>query len=228
MTDTIHMEGYSHPIRKQKIYVIGDTPILDMYFQGLFQTYSDELVHRHKVVIIFSDTYIKHQPRWCKTIFSDAIFRIRDNQDLRLAATYIQHTSKPLLVVWYSSDIPSVILQSLLQSKEDITFMTGGTNIVKQDYTSVFWNNTILHDEIYSTLISKMGPEMLKELDLKTIVQECKGSGVSLAWSSFRESDKKGALYWYDLPTNTVAIPPQASEYLRVLADALELRTSFT
>ena len=217
------MEGYPHPIRKQKIYVIGDTAVLDTYFQGIFKTYSDELLHRHKVVLIFSDTYVKHQPRWCKTIFSDAVFRIRDNQDLRLAATYIQHTSKPLLVVWYGSDIPPVMLQNLLQSKEDITFLTGGTNIVKQDYTSVFWNIRTPYDDIYSTAVSKMGVEMLRDLDLKTVVQECKGSGVSLVWSSFRESDKKGALYWYDLHTPQVVIPPQASEYLRTLADALEL-----
>jgi len=222
------MEGYPHPLRKQKIYVIGETSVLDTYFQSIFQTYSDELLHRHKVVVIFSDAYIKHQPRWCKEIFSDAVFRVRDNQDLRLAATYIQHTSKPLCVIWYSSDIPSVMVQNLLQSKDDITFITGGTNIVKQDYTSVFWNTKTSYDEIYSTAASKMGPEMLKELDLKTIVQECKGSGVSLVWSSFRESDKKGALYWYDLQTTSVAIPPHASDYLRILADALESNSSFT
>ena len=147
MTDTIHMEGYPHPLRKQKIYVIGETSVLDTYFQSIFQTYSDELLHRHKVVVIFSDAYIKHQPRWCKEIFSDAVFRVRDNQDLRLAATYIQHTSKPLCVIWYSSDIPSVMVQNLLQSKDDITFITGGTNIVKQDYTSVFWNTKTSYDE---------------------------------------------------------------------------------
>ena len=215
---TFSLEAYSFPIRKQKIFCVGEFNQLDKSFYSLLQLYSEEVLRRNKIVVIFSDSFLKHQPKFLRNTFIDAVFRIRDNQDLRLAYTFIQHTSKPLIVLWYGSTIPN----ALFETKDDITLICGGL-ASKNDYTSIFWNTRSSYDEVVSIL----GPR-LKELDIKTILNETKASEVSLVWSCIGDSSKNGSLYWFDLNSIKELHPninyQQASEYLRTLADALETK----
>jgi len=213
---TIQLEAYSIPIRKQKIFCVGDLYSLDKSYNSLLQLFSEEVLRRNKIVVVFSDTFLKHQPKYLKNTYIDAIFRIRETQDLRLAYTYIQNCSKPLIVLWYGYDIPSPIFQS----KDDITLISGGT-YPKNEYSTIFWNTKSSHDEVVAILSSKM-----KDVDTKTILNETKASDVSLVWSSVGESDKRGSLYWFDFNSIKNYQPninyAQASEYLRNLADVLE------
>jgi hypothetical protein len=215
---TIQLEAYSIPIRKQKIFCVGDLYNLDKSYNYLLHLYSEEVLRRNKIVVIFSDTFLKHQPKYLKNIYIDAIFRIRETQDLRLAYTYIQNCSKPLIVLWYGYDIPAAIFQS----KDDITLIAGGT-FPRNDFNSIFWSTKASYDEVSVILGSKM-----KDIDTKTILNETKASDVSLVWSSIGESEKRGSLYWFDFNSIKSSQPSinyaQASEYLRTLADALESR----
>ena len=228
MSDTIHLEGYSSSLRKQKIFCISESvQSLDIMFQGLYKQYSEEVLRRNKVVCFFSDIYIKHHPKWLQEVHCDAIFYIRDNNDLRLAATFIQHTTKPLCILWYGNDLPLSLFNLWSSSnKEDITLLIGGTTISRADYTSIFWSTKSSYDEIHPIILYKMGP---KNMDLKLIIQECKASEVSIVWSSFGESDKNGSLFWFDFSSVKNSGPhinyTHASEYLRTLADALELKS---
>lgn len=226
MADTIHLEGYSAPLRKQKLFCISESAQhLDIMYQGLYKTYSEEVLRRNKLVVIFSDIYVKHHPKWLDHYHVDAQYRIRDNNDLRLAATFIQHTSKPLSIIWYGHDLPMSLFNiwSASHHKDDITLITGGSTITRADYTSIFWSTKSSYDDIHSVVLYKMGP---KNMDLKLIIQECKASEVSLVWSLFGESDKTGSLFWFDFNSVKNTGPhinyTQASEYLRTLADALE------
>ena len=174
------------------------------------------MLRRNKTVVVFSDSYLKHQPKFLKNTFLDAVFRVRDTQDLRLAYTFIQHTSKPLIVLWYGNSIPNAIFEL----KEDITLISGGL-MPKHEYNSIFWNTSSSYDDINSIIGLKF-----KELDIKTILNETKASDVSLTWSSIGDADKRGSLYWFDFNSIKDLTPTinytQASEYLRSLADALE------
>ena len=226
MSDTIQLEGYSAPLRKQKIFCISDSvQILDTMFQGLYKTYSEEVLRRNKCVVIYTDIYAKHNPKWIHNYHIDAEFHIRDNNDLRLAATFIEHTSKPLCIIWYGQELPISLFNiwSAYHNKADITLITGASSVTRADYTSIFWSTKSSYDDIHSVVLYKMGP---KNMDLKLIIQECKASEVSLVWCSFGEPDKSGSLYWFDFNSVKNAAPhinyAQASEYLRTLADALE------
>jgi hypothetical protein len=180
--------------------------------------YCDEVLRRNKTVVIFSDSYLKHQPKFLKTACIDATFRVRDTQDLRLAYTFIQNTSKPLIVIWYGVSIPNAIFEL----KDDITLITGGL-MPKHEYTSIFWNISSSYNDVNSIIGNKM-----KDADIKTILNETKASDVTLAWSSIGDMDKSGSLYWFDLNSIKDIIPSinyaQASEYLRTLADVLEFK----
>ena len=214
----LQLEGYNLSLHKQRIYCVGDINIVDKLFNSLYLTYEEEVIRKHKVVIIFSDIYCKYQPKWINSILCDAIFRIRDNLDLRLAATFIQHTVKPLIIIWYGSEIPPTILNM----KDDITIITGGKNSnIRDEYSSIIWNNKTTYQEVYPILFQKFGS---KTVDIRSVLQECSASSVFLAWSSIGDNDKKGSLYWYDITKKVVpAIDyKQASEYLRGLADVLE------
>jgi hypothetical protein len=215
---TIQLEAYSIPIRKQKIYCVGELKQVDKSISALLNMYCDEVIRRNKTVVIFSDSYLKHQPKFLRNIFIDAIFRVRDTQDLRLAYTFIQNTSKPLLIIWYGVSIPNVVFET----KDDITLISGGL-MPKNEYNSIFWNTTSSYDDVNSIIGLK-----IKDIDVKTILNETKASDVSLAWSSVGDSDKRGSLYWFDLNSIKDIQPSinydQASEYLRTLADALEMK----
>ena len=64
MSDTINLEGYSLPLRKQKIFCISEsTQSLDIMFQGLYKQYSEEVIRRNKVICFFSDIYMNHHPK---------------------------------------------------------------------------------------------------------------------------------------------------------------------
>lgn len=219
MSDTtIQLEAYSIPIRKQKIYCVGELKQIDKSINALLNMYCDEVIRRNKTVLIFSDSYLKHQPKFLRNIFIEATFRIRDTQDLRLAYTFIQNTSKPLIIIWYGLSIPNV----MFETKDDITLISGGL-MPKNEYTSIFWNTSSSYDDVNSIVGLK-----LKDIDVKTILNETKASDVSLAWSSVGDSDKRGSLYWFDLNSIKDIQPSinydQASEYLRTLADALEMK----
>ena len=214
MSDTIQLEAYSAQLKKQKIYCVGEALHLDSMFHGLFNMYSEEMLRRHRTVVIFTDVFLKHQPKFLKNTYIDAIFRIRDNNDLRLAYTFIQHTAKPLIVLWYGNDIPNQIFNL------DITLITGGLH-PKNEYNSIFFNSKVSTGEATNVLHSKM-----KDVNIKGILSELKASEVSLVWHSIGESDKRGNLNWFDFTSIKSPIPiinyHHAVEYLRNLADALE------
>jgi hypothetical protein len=151
-----------------------------------------------------------------KHLFGDFTIRyIKDSKDLQLAYTYIQHCAKPLVIIWYSNEIPQAIFSNLNSTKEDITLLTGGTN-VRYDYSSIFFTMKTTYEEIYSVLASR-----LKNIDIKSVLNETKASDVSLVYNS-------GSLCWFDYNSIQGIAPiinyKQASDYLRGLADALELK----
>lgn len=225
MTDTIHLEAFSENIRKQKLYCVGDVQSLDKMIFGLYSSYNEEVIYRSKSILVLSDNYVKHTPKFLKNTQFDLIFRIKDMKDLQLAYTYIQHCTKPLFIAWYANDLPSTIFNALNSLKDDITLVAGGLQNPTHQYSSVFWSTKSIYDEVNSFMVSRT-----KDIDVRTILNETKANDVSLVWCSNGTSDKKGILYWYDFNSFKSMIPSinytQASEYLRTLADALELKES--
>ena len=74
MTDsTIALEAYCIPIRKQKLYCVGELKQMDKTLYAFYKLYSDEVLHRNKTVVIFSDSYLKHQPNYLRNTFVEDI-----------------------------------------------------------------------------------------------------------------------------------------------------------
>ena len=151
-----------------------------------------EVAHRGRKVLVFQGTYVP--PRWLLQLGWDATFHIRDVQDLKLALTYIQHTSRPTRVVWTGADPVPAVMTSL-ERLDGISLIAIGEKAPSHpDWQLIFWAPDVSQEEVEPTVIARMGSAH----GLRSILKELRASQVGLVWSSKDEKDKHGALYWYD------------------------------
>jgi hypothetical protein len=108
MTSTLHIEAYDWAPMKQRMFVLGELEdALNIYLR----LQHDLLFRGRKVLVIAGqDT----TPRLGKLkLFEqswDFIIRVRTNMDYSLFASYLQHSPKPVSVLWLGSEIPPVLL----------------------------------------------------------------------------------------------------------------------
>jgi hypothetical protein len=157
----------------------------------------------------------------------DATFIIRDNQDIRLALTYVMNAAKPTRVVWAGGEPPAAVFQYL--SKQDAISLIGfGVNAPRStEWDAIFWKGVDAED-IEPLLHQRLGIQVTERYHLKTVLKELKSSDLSLVWSSIGESDKRGSLYWFDPSEGSSQSAAysyeDAADILRTIADSLSAR----
>jgi len=153
-----------------------------------------DLAHRGRKVLVSQGTYVP--PRWLLHLGWDAVFRVRDVQDLKLALTYIQHTARPTRVVWAGLE-PAAAVLTTLGRLDGITLIGVGEKApAHPDWQLIFWSPEVGQEEVEPVIIARMGA--VGATGLRSILKELRASQVGLVWSSKDEADKHGALYWYD------------------------------
>jgi hypothetical protein len=209
---TLRLEGFSESLRGAKVYCVGTS---QNFVKGRMAALDAEVAHRGRKVLVFQGTV---PPRWLLQIGWDAVFRIRDVQDLKLALTYIQHTSRPTRVVWAGGDpAPAVMLN--LSRQDGITLMCLGDKApTHPDWEMIFWAPDVAQEDVEPTVLARMG----SAVGLRSVLKELRASQVGLVWSSKDEKDKHGALYWYD-PSDGVDLattidPQEAAAVLKEVA----------
>jgi hypothetical protein len=158
----------------------------------------------------------------------DAIFILRDATDTRLALTYVVSAQKPVRVVWAGEPVMPFI--TYLEKHEQITIMGLGTSAPNLlTWNAIFWTHDTAVDLIESSLIVRIGSAVLSKYNLRSVLKEIKASEVGLVWSSIRESDKRGSIYWFDPAENGTAASmyslQDAADVLRSIADSLSSPT---
>ena len=130
---TLRLEGFSESLRGAKAYCVGTS---QNFVKGRMAALDAEVAHRGRKVLVLQGGV---PPRWLLQIGWDAVFRIRDLQDLKLALTYIQHTSRPTRVVWAGGDpAPAVMLN--LSRQDGITLIALGDKApTHPDWEMIFW-----------------------------------------------------------------------------------------
>jgi hypothetical protein len=148
----------------------------------------EELLNRGRKVLILQNVR-DISMRWSQKIQWDAVFRIRDTQDLRLAMTYIQNVSvKPVRVVWIGDEPPMPIL-SFMQ-KQEVTFLVGSTSVPRGSWSAIFWHNSADEKEIQDGLQNRPG----SQINLSQVLKELRAVSAGLVWSCIGET---GSLYWF-------------------------------
>ena len=191
--DTVRLEGFSESLRGSNSYCVSSNlKFVQNFLKGRVATLDAEVAHRGRKVLVFQGTYVP--PRWLLQLGWDATFHVRDIQDLKLALTYLQHTSRPTRVVWTGADPVPAVMTSLARLDGVTLLAVGEKAPTHPDWQLIFWSPDVRQEDVEPTIMARMG----SATGLRSILKELHASQVGLVWSSKNEKDKHGALYWYD------------------------------
>jgi len=80
---------------------------------------------------------------------------------------------------------------------EGVTLIGLGTSAPSHpDWQAIFWSSDAVIGIVEPTIQARMGAT--GATGLRSVLKELQGSQVGLVWSSIGETDKHGAMYWYD------------------------------
>lgn len=217
----VRLEGFSAPLKGQKIWICGTRDTLGAQILNRLAALEEELLNRGRKVLILQNQK-DISLRWSHQILWDATFRIKDTQDLRLAATYIQNAAKPIRVVWIGDEPPSTLMTAMASS--EITFVVASTQNPRATWNAIFYHPTLSQSFIEESLIPRMGSSHVQKLNIHSVLRELQASDVGLVWSSIGESDKNGSIYWNDLEetTNTPFDPRESIDHLKEISEFLK------
>ncbi len=216
--DTVRVEGFGGSLKGQKLWIVGDEHLLPNRLHVLEQ----ELLGRGRRILVIADGR-KHIPRWAITIEWDAVFKIRDALDLRLALTYVMNATKPVRIVWLGDEPTPAVMSKL--HVHDSTFLGFGNNKPQQSWDAIFFSGLLDKSRIEDVLMTRMGSAKLSHFNLSSVIPELRVAKAGLVWSSHGESDRSGHLYWYDVAEGEPPAEPfdmtEAANFLRELADRI-------
>ena len=79
--------------------------------------------------------------------------------------------------------------------------------------------------QIEEMLLSRVGQNKLRSMNLRSILPELKTAKASLVWSTIDETERAGSLYWFDTmdgqPPEDLWNPMETSMFLHDLADRI-------
>ena len=190
--ETLRLEGFSDSLRGANSFCVAGNPNFTQNFiKGRMAALDAEVAHRGRKVLVYQEAV----PRWLLHLGWDAVFRLREVQDLKLALTYIQHTTRPTRVVWIGPE-PASAVMTTLGRLEGITLIGVGEKApAHPDWQLIFWSPDAAQESVEATIAARMGSVTTA---LRSILKELRASQVGLVWSSKDEKDKHGALYWYE------------------------------
>ena len=225
-SDDIRLEGFAEHLRGKKIYCVAQNETaLQQLIRSCVSSLDTEVAHRGRKALFVQEG--STATSWLLRMKWDATFIIRDNQDIRLALTYVMNAAKPTRVVWAGGEPPAAVFQYL--SKQDAISLIGfGANAPRStEWDAIFWKG-VDAENIEPLLHQRLGIQVTERYHLKTVLKELKSSDLSLVWSSIGESDKSGSLYWHDPSESNQAStysPEESADILRMIADSLSRTT---
>ena len=186
-----------------------------------------EVAHRGRKVLFLQEGCV-HGP-WLLRMKWDALFILRESQDLRLALTYVIHATRPTRLVWAGQEQQQVI-QQLVKCESLTTIGLGSQNPQSVDWQAIFWTSDVEPETVEPVLHGRLGIYVTEKYRVKSVLKEIQTSELGLVWSSIGESDKKGSLYWFDpsegSTADSVYSKTEIVEILRSVADSLTCGTA--
>ena len=227
MSGEIRLEGFSSPLKGQRLWICGSPKTVGQIAASRLSVLEEELLGRGRSILLQYNTR-DISMRWTQKLKWDAVFRIRDTHDLRIAAQYIQTAAKPTRIVWVGDEPPAAFL-SVLNDPESTIFCVSTANPKLAVWNAIFWDIESVDQKIIEeALVHRMGLSAVSSLNLSVLLKELKTFELGLVWTSIGESNKAGAVYWVDNNDgkNTVESiqPNEAIEYLRDVLAFLEKR----
>ena len=222
MASDIRLEGFAEHLRNRKVYCVGADAGLPLLVRSYIATLDTEVAHRGRKALFIQEGCTATS--WLLRMKWDAIFYLRESQDLRLALTYAVNAAKPMRIVWAGGEPSTAVFQHIAKQDGVSLFGFGAQVPQSSEWDAIFWKGAEM-EQIESALHSRMGTYTTEQYHLKTVLKELKSSELALVWSSIGESDKRGSLYWFDPSegSNQSAVysHEEAADILRTIADSL-------
>jgi hypothetical protein len=222
-SEDIRLEGFAEHLKGKKIYcVTSSDTATSLMVRSYITSLDTEVAHRGRKVLFIQDGCTA--TTWLFRMKWDAVFYIRESQDLRLALTYVINAVKPVRIVWAGGE-PSVAVFQHLSKLDGLSLFGFGAAGAPQssEWDAIFWKG-VEAELIEPALHKRLGIQTTDKYQLKTVLKELKSSELALVWSSIGESDKRGSLYWFD-PAESNQGPmysrEEAAEILKMIADSL-------
>jgi len=219
MSEVIHLEGFESSIRGKKVWVIGDESLA---LRRLNLSVSENLGRGRTVCVLDSHRTL---PKSFQKFAWDALFKLKDQQDLRLALTYITNATKPIHVVWVGEEMSAAVLQKLLDPAITVLCLGSRTHVPIQPWNAIFFPSDMNSQQVEEMLISRVGPSGLKTKNLRSILPELRTAKASLVWSNIDETERSGSLYWFDTmdgqPPEELWNPMETAGFLHDLAERI-------
>jgi len=223
----IRLEGFADSFKNRMVYCVGSSKMLPSLVRSRLAIADMEVAHRGRKVLFLQEGCV-HGP-WLLRMKWDALFILRESQDLRLALTYVIHATRPTRLVWAGQEQQQVI-QQLVKCESLTTIGLGSQNPQSVDWQAIFWTSDVEPETVEPVLHGRLGIYVTEKYRVKSVLKEIQTSELGLVWSSIGESDKKGSLYWFDpsegSTADSVYSKTEIVEILRSVADSLTCGTA--
>jgi hypothetical protein len=226
MSADIRLEGFAEHLKNKRVYCVSAEASLPLIVRSYITTLDTEVAHRGRKALFLQEGAAAMP--WLLRMKWDAIFHLRENQDLRLALTYVVNAVRPIRIVWVGGEPSSTVFQHLGKHDGISLFGFGAQVPHSPEWDAIFWKG-VEAEQIESALHARLGIHLTEQYHLKTVLKELKSSELALVWSSIGESDKRGSLYWFDPSEGSSQSATysyeDAADILRTIADSLSART---
>ena len=224
MSDSeVRLEGFSESLRNRMLYCVGSAKMLPGLVRSRMAVIDMEVAHRGRKVLFLQEGCL--HSTWLLRMKWDAVFVLRDSQDLRLALTYVVHSVRPTRLVWAGGEPSQQVMQQLLKCEGLTTIGLGLPTPQSLEWVAIFWTCDMEPEMVEPILSTRLGAYKTEQYHVKSVLKEIQASELGLVWSSMGESDKKGSLYWFDPSEGSAGFQlyskQEAVEILRSIADSL-------
>ena len=223
MSSSLRLEGFDGEIRGHRCLVIGkDTDWLSridsLESDSLYKGRSILVIHESSRPLGTTIASSLLRKRW------DCIFRIREQFEAQMVATYVANAPKPVRILWYSTnaqEIPRALWQkwsassaSNASSGSGSSGGSGGSGGSGPDITLIGCSQSgeplgceweaiffpLQNTSQFTERVLGMRGSGMRSLasNVSSYLTEIAQSGAALVWSNINEKDSRGALYWYD------------------------------
>jgi hypothetical protein len=195
----IRLEAFDTNIRSRKTLVMQSAPIALarialLESESLFKGKSIFVYHTSSGQSQGPDPLL-HRRQW------DSVFRVKDNFDLQILASYVSNAPKPVRICWQlganHEPIPRALWTRWLPSaKTDISLIGYSAD---GNQGGCEWDSILFPLKAEQSAVERV--LSARGTGIGTVVahlSELAGAGAALAWTNIDEKDARGSLYWYD------------------------------
>ena len=144
---------------------------------------------------------------------------------LNLSVTESLGRGRTVCITDSHHEMSQQIFQKLSDTTTTVIGVGSRSHVPVQPWNVIFFPHDMNSQQIEEMLLSRVGQNKLRSMNLRSILPELKTAKASLVWSTIDETERAGSLYWFDTmdgqPPEELWNPMETSMFLHDLADRI-------